>query len=143
MVTALLSLCTGVPVRQDVAMTGEITLTGKVLPVGGIREKSMAAKRAGVTCLVLPEGNRRDVEELPDHLTEGMQFHFASEYADVYEVAFDHAEERRRRAEREEAATAGEGVGGGGAGGSEATVAGWGAHPMEAGERLREEGSLI
>lgn len=124
MVTALLSLATGVPVRPDVAMTGEVTLTGKVLPVGGIREKSMAAKRAGVTCLILPEGCRKDVDELPAHLKAGMQFHFASEYSDVYEVAFDHKEARRRAEEAQEAKKAGSTAAGGGGDGEEAFAAG-------------------
>jgi ATP-dependent Lon protease len=88
MVTALLSLAMDKPVRSDLAMTGEITLTGKVLPVGGIREKLMAAKRAGVTCIVLPANNRKDVDELPGHAVEGLEIHFATEYEDVFRVAF-------------------------------------------------------
>jgi ATP-dependent Lon protease len=71
-------------------MTGEITLTGKVLPVGGIKEKVMAARRSHVTCLVLPAGNRKDYDELPPHLREGLSVHFAASYADVYAVAFQY-----------------------------------------------------
>eukprot|EP00903_Cladosiphon_okamuranus_P015213 g14061.t1 len=88
MVTALLSLATGTPVREDLAMTGELSLTGKVLPVGGIKEKTIAARRAGVQCLVFPQGNKRDFDELPDYLRDGLEVHFASEYGDVFEVAF-------------------------------------------------------
>jgi len=88
MVTALLSLALGRPVRPDVAMTGEVSLTGKVLPVGGIKEKTIAARRSGVTCLVFPEGNRRDFEELPDYLKKGLEIHFANVYKDVFDVAF-------------------------------------------------------
>jgi len=61
---------------------------GKVLPVGGIKEKTIAARRAGITCLVLPAANRADFEELPDYLTEGLEIHFADMYADVYAIAF-------------------------------------------------------
>jgi len=87
MVTALLSLATGKPVRTDLAMTGEVSLNGKVLPVGGIREKTIAARRAGCHVLVYPQANRRDFDELPDYLREGLEVHFASEYADVFAVA--------------------------------------------------------
>lgn len=88
MTTSLLSLATDQAIRSDLAMTGEVTLTGKVLPVGGIKEKTMAARRAGVSCLVFPEQNRKDWEELADHLKEGMEVHFAERYEQVYEVAF-------------------------------------------------------
>jgi len=73
MVTSLVSLLTGRPARPDVAMTGEITLRGKVLPVGGIKEKVLAAKRAGIQLVVLPARNRRDVEEIPKHLLDGLE----------------------------------------------------------------------
>uniref|UniRef100_A0A7S2RZQ8 Lon protease homolog n=1 Tax=Rhizochromulina marina TaxID=1034831 RepID=A0A7S2RZQ8_9STRA len=88
MVTSLLSLATSRAVRKDVAMTGEVSLTGKVLAVGGIKEKTIAARRAGITCLVLPMANKRDFEELPEYLRKGLEIHFATEYADVYSVAF-------------------------------------------------------
>lgn len=87
MVTALLSLATATPVRQNFAMTGEISLTGKVLRVGGIKEKMLAAKRSGVTCVVLPESNRADFEELPKELKADLEVHFASTYEDVLRVA--------------------------------------------------------
>jgi ATP-dependent Lon protease len=76
MVTSLASLFTGRPARPDVAMTGEITLRGKVLPVGGIKEKVLAAKRAGIARVVLPERNRRDLEEVPAELLEGLALDF-------------------------------------------------------------------
>lgn len=69
-------------------MTGEMDLLGTVMQVGGIKEKVMAARRAGVTCLVFPKGNKRDFDELPAHLRDGLEVHFAAEYADVYAVAF-------------------------------------------------------
>ena len=88
MTTALLSAATGLPVRPDLAMTGEVTLTGKVLPVGGIKEKVMASRRAAVTTLVLPAGCRKDYEELGEHLKEGITVHFVERYEEVYPVAF-------------------------------------------------------
>jgi len=89
MVTALLSLATNKPVKPDLAMTGELSLTGRVLPIGGVKEKTMAARRSGVTTLIFPEANKKDFEELADHLKEGVEVHFASTYDDVYKVAFD------------------------------------------------------
>jgi len=88
MVTSMMSLATEKPVRSDVAMTGEISLTGKVLKVGGIKEKMMAARRAGITCVVLPADNRRDFDEIPEYLKDGLDVHFAEDYGEVYEVVF-------------------------------------------------------
>lgn len=88
MTTALLSLALNRSVRADVAMTGEISLTGKVLPVGGIKEKTIAARRSGVTCLIFPHGNKKDFEELPGYLKEGLEVHFATVYNDVFDCAF-------------------------------------------------------
>jgi ATP-dependent Lon protease len=86
MVTSLASLVTGRPVRSEVAMTGEITLRGKILPVGGIKEKVLAAKRAGIERVVLPEKNRRDVEEIEDDLLEGLHL----EYVGMIDEALQH-----------------------------------------------------
>ena len=86
MVTSLASLATGRPGRPKVAMTGEITLRGKVLPVGGIKEKVLAAKRAGIECVVLPERNRKDVEEIEERLLEGL----ALEYVGTIDEALSH-----------------------------------------------------
>ena len=69
-------------------MTGEITLTGKVLKVGGIREKVLAARREGATCLILPAGNKNDFDELPDYAKDGLEVHFAEVYDDVFDIAF-------------------------------------------------------
>lgn len=88
MVTSMLSLALDTPVRADVAMTGEISLTGKVLPVGGIMEKTMAARRAGITRLVLPAGNQRDWDEIAPYLKEGVDVQFADDYETVRNVAF-------------------------------------------------------
>ena len=67
---------------------GEISLTGKVLPVGGIKEKVMAARRAGIKCIIFPEQNRRDYEEMPAYLKQGLDARFAEDYSTVYDVAF-------------------------------------------------------
>ena len=74
MCTAVISALTGIPVRKDIAMTGEITLRGKVLPVGGIREKVLAAHRAGIRKVLLPEDNKRDIDEIPEAVRKEMQF---------------------------------------------------------------------
>lgn len=100
MVTALLSFALNEPVINDLAMTGEVTLTGKVLPVGGIREKLMAAKRAGVTRVVVPANNRKDVDELPDHAKEGIEVFFASHYDDVLAIALPSFAKQPREAVR-------------------------------------------
>jgi len=88
MATALLSLAKGRRVRRNLAMTGELTLTGRVLPVGGIREKVIAAKRVKIKELILPEGCRRDFDELPAHIREGMTVHFVSRYEEVAALCF-------------------------------------------------------
>ncbi|XP_036325677.1 lon protease homolog, mitochondrial-like isoform X1 [Rhagoletis pomonella] len=87
-VTALISLATDRPVRQNLAMTGEVSLKGRVLPVGGIKEKTIAAKRSGITCIILPEENKKDFAELPSYITDGIEVHFATSYEDVYKIAF-------------------------------------------------------
>ncbi|KAL9188569.1 hypothetical protein ACHAXT_006947 [Thalassiosira profunda] len=88
MVTAMLSLALDRPILSELAMTGEVSLTGKVLAVGGIKEKVMAARRAGIKTIVLPEDCRRDFDELPDYLKEGLDINYASEYSQVFDVAF-------------------------------------------------------
>jgi ATP-dependent Lon protease len=88
MATALLSMITGQPVIKKLGMTGELTLTGKVLPIGGVKEKIIAVKRIGLKTVILPKANRKEFEELPDHLREDLHVHFARDYRDVYKVAF-------------------------------------------------------
>ncbi|MCU7828164.1 MAG: endopeptidase La [Candidatus Thiodiazotropha sp. (ex Myrtea sp. 'scaly one' KF741663)] len=87
MASALLSLARKKTVR-NIAMTGELTLTGQVFPVGGIREKVIAARRAGVRELILPEDNRSDFEEVPEHIRKGIKVHFASVFEDVVSLLF-------------------------------------------------------
>ncbi len=99
MVTALASLLSGRPVRADVAMTGEITLTGQVLPIGGLKEKALAAQRYGVRCVIAPALNQQDVDEIPAHLRKDLEFKFVSEIGEVLEEALQRrAAPRRARA---------------------------------------------
>ncbi|KAL7543305.1 hypothetical protein ACHAXR_012631, partial [Thalassiosira sp. AJA248-18] len=89
MVTAMLSLALDRPIKSDLAMTGEVSLTGKVLAVGGIKEKVMAARRAGIKTIIFPEECRRDFDELPDYLRDGLNVHYATDYSpSVFDVAF-------------------------------------------------------
>ncbi len=91
MATALLSLARGERPAGGTAMTGELTLTGQVLPVGGIREKVIAARRARIMKLILPEANRRDFDKLPDYVRKGISTHFVERYRDVAQIVFaDH-----------------------------------------------------
>jgi len=87
LLTALVSLLTGINVRADVAMTGEITLRGKVLPVGGIKEKVLAAKRAGVKRIIMPERNKKDLVEIPEENRKDLEFIFANRIEDVLKNA--------------------------------------------------------
>jgi ATP-dependent Lon protease len=87
MFTAITSLLTGRPVRSDVAMTGEITLRGLVLPVGGIKEKVLAAKRSGITTVILPKRNEKDLEEVSEQVRKEMKFHFVQKMDEVIQIA--------------------------------------------------------
>jgi ATP-dependent Lon protease len=91
MVTSLASLFTGRPAASRVAMTGEITLRGKILPVGGVKEKVLAAKRAGIERIVLPEPNQQDVEEIPAHLLEGLDLRYVGTIDDALELTLETA----------------------------------------------------
>ena len=72
MVTAIISIMTGIPVRKDVAMTGEITLRGRVLPIGGLKEKLLAALRAGIKTVLIPSENEKDLADIPDNVRKGL-----------------------------------------------------------------------
>ncbi len=89
MLSALVSLLTGVRVRHDVAMTGEITLRGRVLPIGGLKEKVLAAHRAGIKRVIVPERNRADLDEVPAEIKKSLEFVFASKMDDVIEAALE------------------------------------------------------
>jgi ATP-dependent Lon protease len=88
MVTALLSLLLNIPIRENLGMTGELTLTGRVLPIGGLKEKLIAARRSKVEVLIFPKENLRDYDELPPFLKKGLEVHFVDTYDEVYKVAF-------------------------------------------------------
>ena len=86
--TAIISVLSNKKVRQDIAMTGEITITGEVLPIGGVREKVIGAHRAGIKEVILPEDNRVDTDEIPDELKDSMTIYFAKTYDDVSKLVF-------------------------------------------------------
>ena len=86
--TALLSAVTKIPVKGDIAMTGEITLRGRVLEIGGLKEKLLAAKKAGMKTVLIPEGNERDVEEFEPEITEGLSIVPVEQMQDVIKQAF-------------------------------------------------------
>ncbi len=94
MATALTSLYTKLPARSDVAMTGEITLTGLVLPIGGIKEKVLAARRAGIHTVIMPKANQKDLRDLPEEVRKEMEFIFASRVEDVLRTAIPQLAER-------------------------------------------------
>ncbi|HUA02367.1 MAG TPA: endopeptidase La [Solirubrobacteraceae bacterium] len=96
MATALVSLLTGRLVRSDVAMTGEITLTGQVLPIGGLKEKALAAQRNGIRVVIAPGLNEQDVDEIPEHLRKDLEFRFVSTIEEALEVALQRRPARRR-----------------------------------------------
>ncbi|OQX87284.1 endopeptidase La [candidate division KSB1 bacterium 4484_87] len=87
--TAMLSLLSDRKVRSDVAMTGEITLRGNILPVGGIKEKVLAAHRAGIKTVLLPKKNEKDLVDIPDHIRKEMKFHFLTEISEILKLAFE------------------------------------------------------
>ena len=88
MATALASALSGIAVRRDIAMTGEITLRGKVLPIGGLKEKLLAAQRAGIFEVILPRANEKDLADLPEPLKKAMKLHFVDQMDEVLHIAF-------------------------------------------------------
>ncbi len=88
MALSLYSLATNKPVKKNVAMTGELTITGKVLPIGGVKEKTLAAKRAGVKTIILPIENKKDFEELPEHVKKGIDVRYVNYFEDVLDVVY-------------------------------------------------------
>ena len=87
MTTALVSLLTGRPVRPEVAMTGEVTLQGKVLPIGGLKQKLLAAHRAGVKTVIVPKRNEPDLDDLPDQIRQSLQIHAFDDVREVLRIA--------------------------------------------------------
>ncbi|HXC61875.1 MAG TPA: S16 family serine protease, partial [Nitrospiria bacterium] len=100
MACALASALTGTPLRRDVAMTGEVTLRGRVLPIGGLKEKILAARRAGIQTVILPKRNEKDLEEVPKHVRRGLNFVFAETMDDVLKVALKHNHNRVGQGEK-------------------------------------------
>ncbi len=100
MLCALLSAITGRMVRQDVAMTGEITLRGDVLPVGGIKEKVLAAGRAGIRTVVLPQLNQKDLEEIPEKIRKDMTFKWVQQMGEVIDFALENGRRRKKQDEK-------------------------------------------
>ncbi len=88
MTTALLSMIMGKPVMKKLGMTGELSLTGRVLAIGGVKEKTIAARRAGLKTLIFPHDNKKDYDDLPAYLREGIDVHFVKEYPEVFKIAF-------------------------------------------------------
>jgi len=97
MTTSLLSLALDHPVEATIAMTGELTLTGKVLKIGGLREKTVAAKRSGITTIIFPKGNEADWEELPANIKDGLSGISADWYSDVFKVIFANLDEKKAK----------------------------------------------
>ncbi|GMI88872.1 lon protease 1 [Hibiscus trionum] len=89
MITSMLSLAMKKPVRKDLAMTGEMTLTGKILPIGGVKEKTIAARRSEVKTIIFPSANKRDYDELPPNVREGLDVHFVDDYSQIFNLAFN------------------------------------------------------
>jgi len=104
MATAIASLVRGQPVSEEVGMTGEITLTGQVLPIGGIREKALAAQRAGLKRVILPLENEPDLEELPEEARKALDFVLVDSVEEVFAAAFDGRPAVRRGRRRAPAA---------------------------------------
>ena len=88
MATVLISLIRNQPVIPKLGMTGELTLVGEVLPIGGLKEKVIASRRSGLKEIIIPWANKKDFIELPEHLKEGLTIHYAKHYDDVFKVAF-------------------------------------------------------
>ena len=100
MATAIISVLTNRPVRRSVAMTGEITLRGNVLPIGGVKEKVLAARRANIDTVILPEANRKNLEEVPKLFRKGLKFCFVSDVTEVFAIALTEAMARRSGQQR-------------------------------------------
>jgi len=97
MATSIASALTGRAVNKNIAMTGEVTLRGRVLPIGGLKEKTLAAKRMGIKKIIVPKRNRKDLEDIPKYIKKDMEFVFAETMDDVLKVALKKADSRKHR----------------------------------------------
>jgi ATP-dependent Lon protease len=95
MATALASVFTNAPVKKDLAMTGEVTLRGRVLPIGGLKEKTLAARRAGIKTIIIPRENKKDLDDIPKYIRKDMEFIFAATMDDVITTALSTKRPRR------------------------------------------------
>ena len=98
MTTAIVSLLTGRPVRNTVGMTGEVTLQGLVLPIGGVKQKVLAAHRMGLKEVILPKRNEKDLDDVPESVRKAMTFHLASKVEDVLRIALEPADQSKTEA---------------------------------------------
>ncbi|KAL5198551.1 hypothetical protein ABZP36_002063 [Zizania latifolia] len=96
MITSMLSLAMGKPVKKDIAMTGEVTLTGRILPIGGVKEKTIAARRSAVKTIIFPAANKRDFDELAPNVKEGLEVHFVDTYNEIFDLSFQSDTETER-----------------------------------------------
>ena len=97
MATAIVSLLTGSLIRKDVAMTGEITLTGKVLPIGGLKEKALAAMRTGIKTIIIPWKNRKDLVDIPEEYREKLEFIPVKNFDEVLDIALINWKQRKTK----------------------------------------------
>ena len=88
MATAVLSRLTDKKIRRDIAMTGEVSITGRVLPIGGLKEKTLAAYKAGVKEIIIPADNKPNMEDIVETVKQNVQFHFVSDISQVFEISF-------------------------------------------------------
>jgi ATP-dependent Lon protease len=100
--TALVSEMSDRPVRRDVAMTGEITLRGRALPIGGVKEKVLGAHRAGIKTIILPKDNEADIEDVPDEVRNQLTFHTVENLEQVLRIALEHDKDQQAVEEKEE-----------------------------------------
>jgi ATP-dependent Lon protease len=98
MLTAITSLLTNRKIKKDLAMTGEITLRGAVLPVGGIKEKILAAYRAGIKTIIMPTWNRKDLEDIPAHVQKSIKFYFVNDMMEVLKLALENGSWKKQAA---------------------------------------------
>jgi ATP-dependent Lon protease len=96
----MVSALTGIPVKKTVAMTGEVTLRGRVLPIGGLKEKVLAARRAGIETIIAPEENKKDLEDIPENVSDKLKSYFVNKVDEVLALALSKPIERRIKTEK-------------------------------------------
>ncbi|KAF8038885.1 hypothetical protein BT93_B1437 [Corymbia citriodora subsp. variegata] len=96
MITSMLSLAMKKPVKKDLAMTGEVTFTGRILPIGWVKEKTIAARRSEIKTIIFPSANRTDYDELASNVKEGLDVHFVDDYSQIFNLAFGEDEDAKK-----------------------------------------------